>query len=318
MKSDRADPAPAGRSTASALALLPASRRGRQQVADYEANNTYQYIIGREEVQLQWIRDAVVDLGGTVPTDVKPSAVPQAGKGADAERVIYEDDARQMKAFVERWRPRLASLTNARHRKMLELILGEILEQTRLFEQESAGPRRRARAPDARCEHRRRSAARPLDGVVARVAIALGSNLGNRRAQLESAIDLVLPHLRSALVSSVIETDAVGVGDQPRFLNGAMVGEAGLPAPALLARLLAIEEQLGRTRPYWGAPRTIDLDLILYGDVVIAGARHAGAASALPRAPLRARAARRDCPRPRRSGERPHRRWRCGRALDSK
>ena len=56
---------------------------------------------------------------------------------------------------------------------------------------------------------------------MARVAIALGSNLGNRRAQLESAIDLVLPHVRSALVSSVIETDAVGVGDQPSFLNAA-------------------------------------------------------------------------------------------------
>ncbi len=102
-----------------------------------------------------------------------------------------------------------------------------------------------------------------------RVAVAVGSNLGNRRANLEAAIDLVLPHLRSALVSSFIETDPVGVGDQPRFLNGAVVGEASLPAPALLARLLAIEEQLGRTRPYWGAPRTIDLDLILYGDLVL-------------------------------------------------
>jgi 2-amino-4-hydroxy-6-hydroxymethyldihydropteridine diphosphokinase len=104
---------------------------------------------------------------------------------------------------------------------------------------------------------------------VPRVAVAVGSNLGNRRANLEAAIDLVLPHLRSALVSSFIETEPVGVGDQPRFLNGAVVGEASLPAPALLARLLAIEEQLGRTRPYWGAPRTIDLDLILYGDLVL-------------------------------------------------
>lgn len=101
------------------------------------------------------------------------------------------------------------------------------------------------------------------------VAIALGSNLGNRRANLEAAIDLVLPHLRSALVASFIETDPMGVGDQPRFLNGAVVGVAGLPPQALLARLLAIEEQLGRTRPYWGAPRIIDLDLILYGETVL-------------------------------------------------
>jgi 2-amino-4-hydroxy-6-hydroxymethyldihydropteridine diphosphokinase len=104
---------------------------------------------------------------------------------------------------------------------------------------------------------------------VPRVAIALGSNLGNRRATLDAAIDLLLPHLRSALVSTFVETEPVGVGDQPRFLNAAIVGDASLPPQALLARLLAIEEQLGRTRPYWGAPRTIDLDLIFYGDVVL-------------------------------------------------
>jgi 2-amino-4-hydroxy-6-hydroxymethyldihydropteridine diphosphokinase len=104
---------------------------------------------------------------------------------------------------------------------------------------------------------------------VARVAIALGSNLGDRRANLESAVDLILPHLRSAIVSSFVETEPEGVAEQPRFLNGAVAGEASLPPHALLARLLAIEQQLGRTRPYWGAPRTIDLDLILYGDAVL-------------------------------------------------
>jgi 2-amino-4-hydroxy-6-hydroxymethyldihydropteridine diphosphokinase len=104
---------------------------------------------------------------------------------------------------------------------------------------------------------------------VARVAIALGSNLGDRRANLESAVDLILPHLRSAIVSSFVETEPEGVAEQPRFLNGAVVGETSLPPRALLARLLAIEQQLGRTRPYWGAPRTIDLDLILYGDAVL-------------------------------------------------
>jgi 2-amino-4-hydroxy-6-hydroxymethyldihydropteridine diphosphokinase len=104
---------------------------------------------------------------------------------------------------------------------------------------------------------------------VARVAIALGSNLGDRQAHLEAAIDLILPHLRQALVSGVLETAPVGVEPQPDFLNAAIVGEASLPAEALLTRLLAIEEQLGRRRPYWGAPRTIDLDLILYDDLVL-------------------------------------------------
>ena len=101
-----------------------------------------------------------------------------------------------------------------------------------------------------------------------RVAIALGSNLGDRRHHLETAIDLLMPHLRQALVSSFIETPAEGVTDpQPPYLNAALVGEAQLLPAALLKRLLSIEEQLGRTRPYWGAPRIIDLDLILYGDV---------------------------------------------------
>ena len=101
-----------------------------------------------------------------------------------------------------------------------------------------------------------------------RIAIALGSNLGDRRHHLETAIDLLMPHLRQALVSTFFDTQAEGVPDaQPRYLNAALVGEAQLMPAALLQRLLSIEEQLGRTRPYWGAPRIIDLDLILYGDV---------------------------------------------------
>jgi 2-amino-4-hydroxy-6-hydroxymethyldihydropteridine diphosphokinase len=101
-----------------------------------------------------------------------------------------------------------------------------------------------------------------------RIAIALGSNLGDRRHHLETAIDLLMPHLRQALVSSFLETEPEGVSDdQPRYLNAALVGEGQLLPAALLKRLLSIEEQLGRTRPYWGAPRIIDLDLILYGDV---------------------------------------------------
>ena len=103
---------------------------------------------------------------------------------------------------------------------------------------------------------------------MARVAIALGSNLGDRRHHIDTAIDLLMPHLRQALVSTYLDTEPEGVsGEQPRYLNAALVGEAQLLPQALLKRLLSIEEQLGRTRPYWGAPRIIDLDLILYGDV---------------------------------------------------
>ncbi|MFI5077317.1 MAG: 2-amino-4-hydroxy-6-hydroxymethyldihydropteridine diphosphokinase, partial [Vicinamibacteria bacterium] len=105
-----------------------------------------------------------------------------------------------------------------------------------------------------------------------RVAIALGSNLGDRRHHLETAIDLLMPHLRQALVSTFLDTPAEGVpDDQPRYLNAALVGEAQLLPDTMLKRLLSIEEQLGRTRPYWGAPRIIDLDLILYADVQLQG-----------------------------------------------
>ena len=76
-----------------------------------------------------------------------------------------------------------------------------------------------------------------------------------------------MSHLR---VSSFYDTDPVDVpGTQPRFLNAAATGESELSARAALDALLVVEQQLGRERPYIGAPRTIDLDLILYGDSVI-------------------------------------------------
>ncbi len=122
------------------LTLFHRHVEGAKRVGDYEFNNTYQYVIGREEIQLQWIRDAVQDLGGVATTTVaQPLAVPESGKGAAAERAIFEDDARQMKAFVERWRPRVPTISNARHRKMAELMLGEMMEQHRFFEQAAAG-----------------------------------------------------------------------------------------------------------------------------------------------------------------------------------
>jgi 2-amino-4-hydroxy-6-hydroxymethyldihydropteridine diphosphokinase len=103
-----------------------------------------------------------------------------------------------------------------------------------------------------------------------RVAVALGSNLGDREAQLRSAIAALTPVLARLRVSSFLETEPVDVaGPQPLFLNAAAVGDTDLSAPALLDVLLAIEQQFGRERPYDRAPRTIDLDLILYGDQII-------------------------------------------------
>jgi 2-amino-4-hydroxy-6-hydroxymethyldihydropteridine diphosphokinase len=104
---------------------------------------------------------------------------------------------------------------------------------------------------------------------VIRVAIALGSNLGARRQYLDRALLELARVVRIDRVSTFVETVAVGADPQPDFLNGALVGTATLSAPDLLGRMLAIESELGRTRPYPGAARTIDLDLLLYGDSVI-------------------------------------------------
>ena len=100
--------------------------------------------------------------------------------------------------------------------------------------------------------------------------VALGSNLGDRQAHLDRAIERLARHLGALRVSSVHETDPVGVpGDQRRFLNAVAVGETTLEARALLGELLAIEREAGRERPYAGAARTLDLDLILFGDAII-------------------------------------------------
>jgi 2-amino-4-hydroxy-6-hydroxymethyldihydropteridine diphosphokinase len=101
------------------------------------------------------------------------------------------------------------------------------------------------------------------------VAIALGSNLGDRERCLRDALALLEPTLHGLQASSFHETDPVGVGDQPRFLNAAAIGRTTLTARALLDSLLDIERRLGRERPWPGAPRTLDLDLILYGDAVL-------------------------------------------------
>ena len=103
-----------------------------------------------------------------------------------------------------------------------------------------------------------------------RVAIALGSNLGDRHAHLAHAVSRLSEILTNLRHSAWYDTAPVGVSpDQPRYLNGAVIGETTLPARALLGRLLELEGERGRTRPAAMAPRTLDLDLILYGNGVI-------------------------------------------------
>jgi 2-amino-4-hydroxy-6-hydroxymethyldihydropteridine diphosphokinase len=97
-------------------------------------------------------------------------------------------------------------------------------------------------------------------GVLAYVG--LGSNLGDRRAMIAGALDRLQPRR----VSSIVETEPWGVTDQPRFLNAVAEIETELAPGALLDRLLDIERDLGRVRTERWGPRTIDLDLLLYGD----------------------------------------------------
>ncbi|HEU4927941.1 MAG TPA: 2-amino-4-hydroxy-6-hydroxymethyldihydropteridine diphosphokinase [Vicinamibacterales bacterium] len=102
-------------------------------------------------------------------------------------------------------------------------------------------------------------------------AIALGSNLGDRRAAIAFAADRLAAHLSSPVLSDLIETEPEGEGlqSQPLYLNAVLVGETTLTPRQLLDLLLQIETEHGRTRPFPGAPRTLDLDLILLGDTVV-------------------------------------------------
>jgi 2-amino-4-hydroxy-6-hydroxymethyldihydropteridine diphosphokinase len=102
--------------------------------------------------------------------------------------------------------------------------------------------------------------------AISEVAIALGSNIGDREAHLAFAVARLSALLSNLKQSRWYDTEPVGVsGDQPRYLNGVVVGETTLGARELLNELLAIERDAGRTRPSPMAPRTLDLDLILFG-----------------------------------------------------
>jgi 2-amino-4-hydroxy-6-hydroxymethyldihydropteridine diphosphokinase len=107
---------------------------------------------------------------------------------------------------------------------------------------------------------------------VARAYVGLGANLGDRESTIRRALDLLRsqPGLDVVAVSAFRETDPVGLLEQPRFLNAAAAVETELPPRELLGRLLAVERALGRSRegPRFG-PRTIDLDLLLYGGEVV-------------------------------------------------
>jgi len=104
-----------------------------------------------------------------------------------------------------------------------------------------------------------------------RAYVGLGANLGDREETLARAVALLAAAegVDVLAVSELRETDPVGVVDQARFLNGAVAVETKLSARKLLDTLLAIERSLGRVRAERWGPRTVDLDLLLYGDEIV-------------------------------------------------
>ena len=101
--------------------------------------------------------------------------------------------------------------------------------------------------------------------------VGLGANVGPREVTLLRAVDLLAEadDVDVLAVSQLRESDPVGMVDQPRFLNGAARIDTSLPPRALLELLLRIEQSLGRVRAERWGPRTVDLDLLVYGDLTV-------------------------------------------------
>ncbi len=120
-----------------------------------------------------------------------------------------------------------------------------------------------------------------------RAFVGVGANLGHRQATIERAIDLLRAQLDVVAISTLRETAPWGYTDQPPFLNGALEVQTELSARALLDVLLGVEQELGRVReggPRYG-PRTIDLDLLVFGEELV---DEPGLAVPHPRLPERA------------------------------
>lgn len=111
-------------------------------VTHYDFNNTYQYLINREDVHLQWLEAAIAELGGQPFDAGEPDLGTATAKGKTKTATFMpfiEQDAREAASFVERWRARVDALDHARHRGMMRVILGETTENKRFFDQMIAG-----------------------------------------------------------------------------------------------------------------------------------------------------------------------------------
>ena len=117
------------------LALFNRHQASARLVGNLDFNNTYQYVIAREETHLGWLQAAIEELGGVMPT---VSATPAIDPGVTVAD-LFRQDAAAAQAFVDAWKPKVEQVTNARHQGMLRVICGESLEHKRFFEQALAG-----------------------------------------------------------------------------------------------------------------------------------------------------------------------------------
>ena len=128
--------------TADRLGILQRHEASARVVSHYDFNNTYQYVISREETHVQWLQSALAEFGVGLP---QPAAFvsPDAPKSKKADASVFQgilsEDASGLTSFVDKWRPRVEGVTHARHRTMLGVMLGESLEHARMFEQAAGG-----------------------------------------------------------------------------------------------------------------------------------------------------------------------------------
>ena len=127
------------------VALVERHEASARAVSHYDFNNTYQYVINREETHLSWLQTALAEYHAVIPpagsAALPAPETPRTSKKFEASefRGVLGDDARYLGTFVDKWRPRVDEVTHARHRGMLNVILGESMEHKRFFEQAAAG-----------------------------------------------------------------------------------------------------------------------------------------------------------------------------------
>ena len=191
------------------------------------------------------------------------AAAVRLGPRAEAARHVLEEDARDSQAFVDRWRPRVDAMANARHAKAAGADSGRNARAEALLRAGAGRAHRSARPP--------RRPARPVSRRGAVLAVDRVTARG--RSRIESGRPRRPPQSRrftpSAICSAVFACHGFTTPfpsaprDRSRCsLNAAAVGETAMPARELLDALLAIEQERGRARPYPNAPRSLDLDLI--------------------------------------------------------